>query len=90
MRLSQVTGSSRSENGSWDVIVRDPAWAGVPVDYWLSNAVSRRVGPPAAPKRAGATGKTLAVAVELRWGPRLPVVNNEPVRPQAEQTKGRS
>lgn len=27
-----------------DVVVREPAWAGDPVGYWLSNAVSRRVG----------------------------------------------
>lgn len=61
-------------------------WAADPVD-WLSNAVSRRVGPrpwlrqnrQGEGVRGPATGpaspaKTLAVAGELGWGPRTTLV----------------
>lgn len=55
MRLSQVTGSSRRENGSWLLLSETLHWAADPVD-WLSNAVSRRVGPQLQPKQAGGQG----------------------------------
>lgn len=103
MRLSQVTGSSRRENGSWLLLSETLHWAADPVD-WLSNAVSRRVGPQLQPKQAGGQGvgragrratgpaKTLAVAVELRWGPRPSWCKqcNEPASPQADQGRSRS
>lgn len=73
-----------------DVVDRDPACAGDPVD-WLSNAVSRRVGPKLYRGQRRATGpaKTLAVAGELRWGRGVPGVNNE-LRPASRLKESRS
>lgn len=69
-RVSRVRGADEALTGDRlqsagkrviDVVVRYPAWAGDPAGYWLSNAVSRRVGrlsclplhAPKHPKKAG-------------------------------------
>lgn len=72
------------------VVVRDPAWDGNPVD-WLSNAVSRQVEPSCTQAGRG-EGEPQALLklwrlLESSGGVRdSPGVNNEPARPQADQT----
>lgn len=102
MRLSQVTGSSRRENGSW-LLLSETLQGGRPSGLAeqrgfqaggasAATKAGRRQGVGRAGRRATGPAKTLAVAVELRWGPRPSWCKqcNKPASPQADQGRSRS